>query len=178
MWPPTPSTPAATTPTNSRPAGSCRGQHALSCSIRASLVSSSATTAAASRPTDLQDIFSLFISQKGSRGTGLGLPVSQKILEGTRRADSRRKRRRSGAARSRWSFPLSSPKRSHQMVPIASATPPTEPTPCSKAPAAHHERRVPVVRRGSPDPACSVCPPRRPVPNHLAAALAPRLQSS
>ncbi len=30
---------------------------------------------------DLQDIFSLFISQKGSRGTGLGLPVSQKILK-------------------------------------------------------------------------------------------------
>jgi two-component system NtrC family sensor kinase len=30
---------------------------------------------------DLQDIFSLFVSRKGSRGTGLGLPVSQKILK-------------------------------------------------------------------------------------------------
>jgi signal transduction histidine kinase len=30
---------------------------------------------------DLNDIFNLFISQKGSRGTGLGLPVSQKILK-------------------------------------------------------------------------------------------------
>ncbi|MDZ4849103.1 MAG: ATP-binding protein [Pirellulaceae bacterium] len=31
-------------------------------------------------PEDLQRIFSLFESSKGSRGTGLGLPVSQKIL--------------------------------------------------------------------------------------------------
>jgi signal transduction histidine kinase len=30
---------------------------------------------------DLQDIFSLFVSRKGSRGTGLGLPVSEKILK-------------------------------------------------------------------------------------------------
>jgi signal transduction histidine kinase len=30
---------------------------------------------------DLEDIFSLFVSRKGSRGTGLGLPVSQKILK-------------------------------------------------------------------------------------------------
>jgi signal transduction histidine kinase len=30
---------------------------------------------------DLKDIFSLFVSRKGSRGTGLGLPVSQKILK-------------------------------------------------------------------------------------------------
>jgi signal transduction histidine kinase len=30
---------------------------------------------------DLNDIFNLFVSQKGSRGTGLGLPVSQKILK-------------------------------------------------------------------------------------------------
>jgi signal transduction histidine kinase/pSer/pThr/pTyr-binding forkhead associated (FHA) protein len=30
---------------------------------------------------DLADIFSLFVSRKGSRGTGLGLPVSQKILK-------------------------------------------------------------------------------------------------
>lgn len=31
-------------------------------------------------PDDVQRIFSLFESTKGSRGTGLGLPVSQKIL--------------------------------------------------------------------------------------------------
>lgn len=31
-------------------------------------------------PEDLQKIFSVFESRKGSRGTGLGLPVSQKIL--------------------------------------------------------------------------------------------------
>jgi len=30
---------------------------------------------------DQADIFSLFVSRKGSRGTGLGLPVSQKILK-------------------------------------------------------------------------------------------------
>jgi signal transduction histidine kinase len=30
---------------------------------------------------DLGDIFSLFVSRKGSRGTGLGLPVSQKIFK-------------------------------------------------------------------------------------------------
>jgi signal transduction histidine kinase len=30
---------------------------------------------------DLADIFSLFVSRKGARGTGLGLPVSQKILK-------------------------------------------------------------------------------------------------
>jgi two-component system NtrC family sensor kinase len=30
---------------------------------------------------DLVDIFSLFVSRKGARGTGLGLPVSQKILK-------------------------------------------------------------------------------------------------
>ena len=29
---------------------------------------------------DLDKIFTIFVSQKGSRGTGLGLPVSQKIL--------------------------------------------------------------------------------------------------
>ncbi len=32
-------------------------------------------------PDDLQRIFSLFESTKGSRGTGLGLPVSQKIMQ-------------------------------------------------------------------------------------------------
>jgi signal transduction histidine kinase len=32
-------------------------------------------------PDDLKKIFSLFESRKGSRGTGLGLPVSQKILQ-------------------------------------------------------------------------------------------------
>jgi signal transduction histidine kinase/pSer/pThr/pTyr-binding forkhead associated (FHA) protein len=31
-------------------------------------------------PEDLDKIFTLFVSRKGSRGTGLGLPVSQKIL--------------------------------------------------------------------------------------------------
>ncbi len=31
-------------------------------------------------PDDVQKVFSLFESRKGSRGTGLGLPVSQKIL--------------------------------------------------------------------------------------------------
>ena len=31
-------------------------------------------------PEDLKKIFSVFESRKGSRGTGLGLPVSQKIL--------------------------------------------------------------------------------------------------
>jgi signal transduction histidine kinase len=31
-------------------------------------------------PEDLQKIFSVFESRKGSKGTGLGLPVSQKIL--------------------------------------------------------------------------------------------------
>jgi signal transduction histidine kinase len=31
-------------------------------------------------PDDLQRIFSVFESKKGSRGTGLGLPVSQKIM--------------------------------------------------------------------------------------------------
>jgi signal transduction histidine kinase len=32
-------------------------------------------------PERINDIFNLFVSSKGSRGTGLGLPVSQKILE-------------------------------------------------------------------------------------------------
>ena len=32
-------------------------------------------------PDDIEKIFSVFESRKGSRGTGLGLPVSQKILE-------------------------------------------------------------------------------------------------
>jgi signal transduction histidine kinase len=31
-------------------------------------------------PDDVKRIFSVFESKKGSRGTGLGLPVSQKIL--------------------------------------------------------------------------------------------------
>jgi signal transduction histidine kinase len=31
-------------------------------------------------PEDLQDIFKMFVSTKGHRGTGLGLPVSQKIM--------------------------------------------------------------------------------------------------
>jgi signal transduction histidine kinase len=30
---------------------------------------------------DLEKIFSIFVSKKGGRGTGLGLPVSQKILK-------------------------------------------------------------------------------------------------
>src|SRR5689334_23264522 len=30
---------------------------------------------------DLEKIFAVFVSRKGGRGTGLGLPVSQKILE-------------------------------------------------------------------------------------------------
>ncbi len=30
---------------------------------------------------DLEKIFTIFVSQKGNRGTGLGLPVSQKILK-------------------------------------------------------------------------------------------------
>ena len=38
------------------------------------------TTAKGSRRSDIQKMFSLFESRKGSRGTGLGLPVSQKIL--------------------------------------------------------------------------------------------------
>ena len=32
-------------------------------------------------PEDLESIFNVFVSHKGGRGTGLGLPVSQKILE-------------------------------------------------------------------------------------------------
>ncbi len=32
-------------------------------------------------PEDLDNIFSLFVSHKGARGTGLGLPVSQKIMK-------------------------------------------------------------------------------------------------
>ncbi|MCA9230097.1 MAG: FHA domain-containing protein [Planctomycetales bacterium] len=32
-------------------------------------------------PGDLESIFNVFVSHKGGRGTGLGLPVSQKILE-------------------------------------------------------------------------------------------------
>jgi signal transduction histidine kinase len=32
-------------------------------------------------PADLEKIFAVFVSRKGGRGTGLGLPVSQKILE-------------------------------------------------------------------------------------------------
>jgi signal transduction histidine kinase len=30
---------------------------------------------------DVEKIFAVFVSRKGGRGTGLGLPVSQKILE-------------------------------------------------------------------------------------------------
>ncbi len=40
----------------------------------------SATTASASTKTDIHSIFQIFASSKGSRGTGLGLPVSQKIV--------------------------------------------------------------------------------------------------
>ena len=32
-------------------------------------------------PDDIEKIFAVFVSRKGGRGTGLGLPVSQKILE-------------------------------------------------------------------------------------------------
>jgi signal transduction histidine kinase len=32
-------------------------------------------------PDELDKIFSLFVSHKGSRGTGLGLPVTQKIIK-------------------------------------------------------------------------------------------------
>ena len=32
-------------------------------------------------PDDMEHIFTLFVSKKGGRGTGLGLPVSQKILK-------------------------------------------------------------------------------------------------
>ncbi len=32
---------------------------------------------------DLEKIFAVFVSRKGGRGTGLGLPVSQKILKST-----------------------------------------------------------------------------------------------
>jgi signal transduction histidine kinase len=32
-------------------------------------------------PADVEKIFTLFVSHKGGRGTGLGLPVSQKILK-------------------------------------------------------------------------------------------------
>ena len=32
-------------------------------------------------PDDLEAIFTVFVSRKGGRGTGLGLPVSRKILE-------------------------------------------------------------------------------------------------
>ena len=32
-------------------------------------------------PDDIETIFTVFVSRKGGRGTGLGLPVSQKILE-------------------------------------------------------------------------------------------------
>ena len=45
-----------------------------------SCASSWPTTAKASRPKTSQRIFSVFESKKGARGTGLGLPVSQKIL--------------------------------------------------------------------------------------------------
>ena len=32
-------------------------------------------------PDDLEAIFTVFVSRKGGRGTGLGLPVTRKILE-------------------------------------------------------------------------------------------------
>jgi signal transduction histidine kinase len=32
-------------------------------------------------PEEIENIFTLFVSHKGGRGTGLGLPVSQKILK-------------------------------------------------------------------------------------------------
>ena len=55
--------------------------HRLTCRPSRWCRSSSKTTASASPPEDLDKIFTIFVSQKGSRGTGLGLPVSQKILK-------------------------------------------------------------------------------------------------
>ena len=40
----------------------------------------SATTASGIDEADIPSIFQIFASTKGSRGTGLGLPVSQKII--------------------------------------------------------------------------------------------------
>ena len=45
-----------------------------------SLASASATTGSGSTRPRSRSIFQLFASTKGSRGTGLGLPVSQKII--------------------------------------------------------------------------------------------------
>ena len=44
----------------------------------------------------MDKLFSPFVSTKKSRGTGLGLPVSQKISDGARRQDHRREPSRSG----------------------------------------------------------------------------------
>ena len=42
--------------------------------------SASPTTASGIDEADIPSIFQIFASTKGSRGTGLGLPVSQKII--------------------------------------------------------------------------------------------------
>ena len=67
-------------------------------------------TGAGIAPERINDIFNLFVSSKGSRGTGLGLPVSQKSCANTA-VKSRSRANRGEAAGFSWNFPRSVRKR-------------------------------------------------------------------
>ena len=78
-------------------AGPRRGLHRVSAPSRAWCGSSWQDNGPGIPADQMDKLFSPFVSTKKSRGTGLGLPVSQKILKRARRPDPGRHRPRQGS---------------------------------------------------------------------------------